>query len=69
MDRYLLFAGQVYYASGGWRDYRGSFTDLVIAKLRAEELLNNEDAIFDWYHIVDVDSGEIVDQSETEAYS
>lgn len=36
MGRYLLFAGEDYYAAGGWNDYIGSFSS-VKAALQAVE--------------------------------
>lgn len=43
--RYLAFAGDQYYPSGGWRDYRGQFATIedAIAEVAGK----------DWWHIVD----------------
>ena len=51
MKRYLLFTGEYYYPSGGWRDFRDSF-DTV------EEALTQSRG--DWWHIVDSETGVIV---------
>ena len=54
MNRFLLFAGDTYYPSGGWRDLEGNFETLEQAEAAAEELDP------DWWHIVDMESGESV---------
>ncbi len=41
---FLLFAGDTYYPSGGWEDYRGSFATLESAVDAAKG--------WDWYHVV-----------------
>lgn len=50
MYEYMLFAGSIYYPSGGWEDFKGYFDDIEKAKnwLRLEE----KDASFMWAHIV-----------------
>jgi len=53
MKRYALFAGDYYYPSGGWNDFRGSFETVEAAV----------DAVaphYDWYHVVDLTTGELV---------
>lgn len=54
MNRFLLFAGDTYYPSVGWRDLEGNFETVEQAEGAAEELDK------DWWHIVDMESGESV---------
>lgn len=51
--RYLLFAGEYYYPSGGFNDYKGSFDSI-------EEAISNVMSYHDWYHIVDLDTLKII---------
>ena len=53
MKRYLLFAGQNYYALGGAEDYVDSFDSLIAAK---EKWL----VLDDWYNIFDTRTGKQV---------
>lgn len=55
MKQYLLFGGAVYYPSGGFEDFRGSFDTLEEAQAKVKEL-DLEDQ-YSWYHIVDVKLG------------
>lgn len=57
MNRFLLFAGDTYYPSGGWNDLEGNFETLERAEAAAEELDP------DWWHIVDLETGEKVKDS------
>ncbi len=54
MNRYALFAGDRYYPSGGWEDYRGSFktADEAMAEVTLVE--------FTWAHVVDLQFGIMV---------
>jgi len=49
MKRYLLFAGSLYYPSGGWDDLVESFdtVDECIAQAKANSY------VMDWWQIVD----------------
>lgn len=58
MNRFLLFAGDHYYPAGGWVDFKDSFLTLENAKDAAAKTYARED----WYHIIDTETGEIVDQ-------
>jgi hypothetical protein len=51
MKRFALFTGSTYYPSGGWEDFKASFDTLVDALAAPRE---------DWYHVVDLTTGEIV---------
>lgn len=53
--RYLLFAGEYYYPSGGFNDYVGSFESI-------SDALSNVMSHHDWYHIVDLESLKIIDE-------
>lgn len=57
MKRYLLFQGVLYYPSGGWSDFQGSFDT-------AEEALEHLKTIHNlgenWWQIVDSTTGTIV---------
>lgn len=55
MQRYLLFGGDQYYPNGGWHDYHGDFPSTKAA-LREAAAWG-----WDWYHIVDSHTGEIVE--------
>ena len=50
MKRFLLFAGDHYYASGGWNDFKGDFDDVSEAKKWIEM---NKGYLFDWAHAID----------------
>ena len=54
-EKYLLFAGEFYYPSGGLHDFIGNFKTIEDAKGRIKDY-------HDWYHIVDLESLEIVDE-------
>ena len=58
--RYLLFAGDRYYPAGGWNDFVDSFDTKEEALERAWEALSG---MFDWYHIIDHETGEEVASS------
>lgn len=55
-ERYLLFTGQYYYPSGGFSDYMGSFKTINDARSNVTDL-------DDWYHIVDSESLEIIEDT------
>lgn len=54
MKRYIVFAGSDYYPAGGWDDHFGSF-DSVYEGLEALKPYS-----YDWWHIVDSDTGKEV---------
>jgi len=56
MKRYLLFADDQYYPSGGWNDFKNSFHSLTEATGVANKLGG------DWWHIVGSATGRIVEQ-------
>lgn len=62
MKRYLLFAGEAYYPSGGWSDYEGSFDTVEEAILKQEQLKNRGQP---WYHIVDIETEKVIYEEYT----
>lgn len=60
MKRYLLFAGEEYYPSGGWNDFRGAFDTLEEARLAAFEPRGCEYGY--WFHVVDTQTMKEVDE-------
>lgn len=56
MGRYLLFAGDTYYPSGGWNDFVGHFSTAVAALAYLETVSTK----YDWAHIVDSRNGSVV---------
>ena len=61
MKRFLLFAGEVFYPSGGFEDFIGDFHSLYDAK---DELTEYIKAVGDpkylWAHIYDAETMEMV---------
>ena len=55
MKRYLLFAGDDYYPAGGWGDFVDSY-DSVAEAIAA---LGAGDRRYDWFHVVDSQTGKI----------
>ena len=71
--RYWLFAGDEHYAAGGWHDRRGQYDTIPEAvaegKRQQESVWSGRlHDVYEWWHIVDVTSGEIVAGSELQAY-
>ncbi len=63
MKEYILFAGDSYYAKGGWHDFIGMHKSLDLALQVAYTLRDK-----DWWHIVDVETAEVVRKSECQAW-
>ena len=55
LKRFLLFAGDNYYPTGGWRDFYSAHDTLDDAVLEAANL-----QAIDWWHVIDSTSGEEV---------
>lgn len=71
--RYWLFAGDEHYAAGGWHDRRGQYDTIAEAvaegkRQRAFAWSERLQDVYEWWHVVDVTSGEIVAGSELQAY-
>ena len=57
MKQFLLFAGDHFYPSGGWGDFKNSFDTVEEAQEgAADELAGNSD----WWQIVDITTGKVV---------
>lgn len=59
MKRYLLFAGDNYYPSGGWSDFIGSFDTVEQALARQCDIRR------DWYHVVDTSTMTMIPKLDT----
>jgi len=55
MERYVLFGGDQYYPLGGWQDFKGSFGSREAAVREAAGWG------WDWWQVVDLMTGDIVD--------
>jgi hypothetical protein len=64
MKRFLLFAGEIYYASGGFHDLIGSFDSLEEAVSDAENDAPEVSGFRQWWHVFDLDARKVVAQSE-----
>lgn len=62
MKRYLVFSGASYYAGGGWLDFGEAFDTLDQAIEYGQHCLKHD--FHDWYHIIDTNTGKIVNQVE-----
>jgi hypothetical protein len=56
MNQFLLFGGDTYYPSGGWKDFIMSSPTLENAIAMIPHLEQQKD----WYHIVDTKTNQIV---------
>lgn len=54
IKRYQVFSGYNYYPSGGWEDHLGS------ADTMEEAFIEAANSRGDWWHIVDMETGDIV---------
>lgn len=64
MKRFLLFAFEVYYPSGGWFDFQGSFDTQQKAVNKVIEMRNDLENPWDIYQIVDAQTEQIVAEGE-----
>jgi hypothetical protein len=60
MKRFLLFGGDHHYPSGGWHDFRGDFGRIEEATDFANELDKYGCRRWDWWHVIDTDTGDEV---------
>lgn len=62
MKRYLLFAFDDYYPSGGWNDFKGSFNDKKQAINEGIKITTprNYPMRFYFYQVVDTKTGKII---------
>lgn len=68
MKRFLLFAGETYYALGGMNDFQGCADTIAEAKLYFDNHGNGGFRDWDWFQIVDSETLAVVLQSESQAY-
>ena len=63
MNKYLVFAGDCYYADGGWDDFIGDYSSLKEAKLIADKEVKINSLMSPdsrWAEVVDRDKKMIV---------
>lgn len=74
MQRFMLFAGECFYASGGFHDWVGSFETLEDAVRCAESKVklyigsDVESDAFEWWHIFDQKQQIVVRHSPQQAF-
>ena len=73
LNRFALFAGDTYYPRGGWLDFRGSYLSIedAVAQLFREPYYEGEEGkllLYDWWHVIDLKSGSIVDAGTSGVY-
>jgi len=82
MNRYLLFGGSQYYATGGFNDYVGSFcavSEAIEAASTRRQLDSRPwpgdpprepltEPVYEWWQVVDTRAWEIVARSQYQAY-
>lgn len=61
IQRYVVFGGMANEQAGGWDDFLASFSDLDEAKTFASAWLKTGDKANDWYHIIDLTTGENIE--------
>ena len=71
--RYWLFGGECYYATGGVHDRQGMYDTIADAvaegkRQQAAEWSGRLHDVYEWWHVVDITTGEIVAGSESQAY-
>lgn len=60
MKRYLVFAGNYYYPSGGWNDFHSAYDTLEEARELTKKMKSEAGLWEDWCHIIDIQTGEEV---------
>ena len=71
--RYWLFAGAQHYAAGGWHDRHGTYDTIAEAvaegtRQRGFSWSARLQDVYEWWHVVDIATGEIVAGSGSQAY-
>lgn len=61
MRRFLLFAGSLYYPSGGWEDFVASYDTLLDATVGAAKL-DADRYVYMWWQIVDTETMKVVSE-------
>lgn len=65
MNKYILFAGETYYAKDGAHDVIGRYESIDLAINIASKLNQKH---FDWWHVYNTETMQIVAKSESQAY-
>ena len=63
MKRYLVFAGEDYYANGGALDFQSSFDSMDDAAAHGKRIIGkriSEYETAEWWHVFDAETGRIV---------
>jgi hypothetical protein len=58
MERYLVFAGDLYYPAGGWEDFIGSFRTLAEVKEVTKDYMTE----MTWHHTYDMQTGALIEK-------
>lgn len=66
MSRFLVFRGEDYYPSGGWKDLVGRFETLDEALAEAQQVGDGYSGDDDWSQVVDLDEGIVIAEFPTE---
>lgn len=59
MKRYLVFAGEYYYPTGGWDDFVGDYDDLEDATAAGKNP-GHDGEWHQWWHVIDSETGVMV---------
>lgn len=73
VKRYWLFGGECHYAAGGVHDRHGMYDTIAEAvaegkRQQTAEWSGRLHDVYEWWHAVDITTGEIVAGSESQAY-
>jgi hypothetical protein len=68
LQRYWLFAGDVYYACGGIHDLHATYATLDEARAAAAAWLTDERALYSWWHVIDAQTGTILAASAQQGH-
>lgn len=66
VKRYMLFAGEYYYAAGGSHDYTGSYDVLEDAVAAGKNFIEKD--TYTWFNIFDTQEDETVDLYDIDGY-
>ena len=64
LKRFLLFAGDTYYPSGGWDDYKATYA----TRRATVKAVNRWSTKGGWAHAVDSETGEIIQPRKRRRY-
>jgi hypothetical protein len=66
--RYALFSGEVFFAAGGWNDFKGTFPAADAAVAAGVSGVTARRPLSEWWHVVDLAAGQIVAESEAKPH-